>query len=137
MENELYFLISQTHQKLYRLIDQEALVRLGVSSAQITALLHLQKRNGCLQADLGEALDLGKAATSGMVSRLEKNGLVKRTPSPVDGRGQRVLITAAGLQVTMKARPLFQEAKQLLEHGFSKEDIKVVRRYLKTVRDGL
>ena len=135
MENELYFLIGQTHQKLYRLIDQEALTRFGVTSAQISALLHLQKRNGCLQAELGEALSLGKAATSGMVSRLEKQGYIKRAPSPVDGRGQRVLITAEGLQITMKAKPLFKEVKQLLQQGFSKQELQTVQRYLKTIKN--
>ena len=135
MDNELYFLLSKTQQKLFRLIDQESLARLEVSATQVTALMHLQKQNGCLQTELGHALGLGKAATSGIVSRLEKNGLVKRIPSPVDGRGQRVLITAEGLQVTMKARPLFKDVNQLLEQGFTQQEIKTVHRYLKTVKE--
>ncbi|WP_281648217.1 MarR family winged helix-turn-helix transcriptional regulator [Parendozoicomonas sp. Alg238-R29] len=137
MENKLYFLLNQAQQKLYKEVDRESLAELGVTSAQAAALYHLQKRNGCLQAELGKALGLGKAATSGMVVRLEKQGLIKRTPSPVDGRGQRVLITVDGLQVSVKARPLLNRMNKALEEGFNEKELDVVRRYLNSIVERL
>ena len=130
MEKKLYFLLNQAQQKLHKGMDKESLAQLGVTSAQAAALYHLQKRNGCLQAELGKALGLGKAATSGMAVRLEKQGLIKRTPSPVDGRGQRVLITVEGLQVLVKARPLLNQMDKALNAGFKEKELEVVRRYL-------
>ena len=137
MEKKLYFLLNQAQQKLYKEVDRESLAALGVTSAQAAALYHLQKRNGCLQAELGKSLGLGKAATSGMVVRLEKQGLIKRSPSPVDGRGQRVLITVEGLQVLVKARPLLNRMNSALEDGFSDDELDVVRRYLSSIVEKL
>ncbi|WP_196221161.1 MarR family winged helix-turn-helix transcriptional regulator [Sansalvadorimonas verongulae] len=137
MEKKLYFLLNQAQQKLYKEMDRETLAELGVTSAQAAALYHLQQRNGCLQAELGKALGLGKAATSGMATRLEKLGLIKRTPSPVDGRGQRLLLTVDGLQVLVKARPLLNHMNKALEGGFKEKELEVVRRYLNSIIERL
>ena len=133
MENKLFYLINRVQQALYKDVDRQAKKALGVTSAQAGALFHLQKRNGCLQVELGDALGLGKAATSGMVDRLEKNGLVKKVPSQTDNRGHRVLITALGLEVMLQARPLLERTNLLLEDGFTDDELSVVRRYLSTV----
>ncbi len=137
MENTLYFLLNSAQQSLFREVDRQTLELVGVSAAQISALVHLQKRNGCLQAELGRSLGLGKAATSGMVSRLEKNGLVKRTPSPTDGRGQRVLLTVEGLQALTRARPLLNQLNIILQDGFKERELVIIRRFLDAIVDKL
>ncbi len=137
MENTLYFLLNSAQQSLFREVDRQALDIVGVSAAQIAALVHLQKRNGCLQAELGQALGLGKAATSGMVCRLERNGLIKRTPSPTDGRGLRVLLTVEGLQALGRAKPLLARLNYVLEDGFKERELVIIRRFLDTIIDKL
>lgn len=137
MENSLYFLLNSAQQSLFREVDRLALESVGVSAAQISALVYLQKRNGCLQAELGQAMGLGKAATSGMVSRLEKNGLIYRTPSPTDGRGQRVLLTVDGLQALARAKPLLVRLNYVLEDGFKEREKVIIRRFLDAIIDKL
>ncbi len=137
MENTLYFLLNSAQQSLFREVDRQALNIVGVSAAQIAALVHLQKRNGCLQAELGQSLGLGKAATSGMVTRLERNGLIKRTPSPTDGRGLRVLLTVEGLQALGRAKPLLAQLNYVLEDGFKERELVIIRRFLDTIIDKL
>ncbi|CAM3713449.1 MarR family winged helix-turn-helix transcriptional regulator [Parendozoicomonas haliclonae] len=137
MENNLYFLLNTAQQTLFRQVDQQALQLVGVSAAQITALHHLQSMNGCMQADLGDALGLGKAATSGMVSRLEKNGLVKRLPSPTDGRGYKLMLTEDGEKAIVRSRPLLNQLNVILEDGFKESELVVIRRFMHTVVDKL
>ncbi|WP_326834625.1 MarR family transcriptional regulator [Amycolatopsis rhabdoformis] len=46
--------------------------------------------------DLARHLELDKSSTTGLVTRAERRGLVRRDPSPHDGRGVLVSLTPAG-----------------------------------------
>jgi MarR family transcriptional regulator, lower aerobic nicotinate degradation pathway regulator len=50
--------------------------------------------------ELGVHLGLDKSSVTGLVSRAEKRGLVRRSASPHDGRVVLVSLTAAGREVT-------------------------------------
>lgn len=46
--------------------------------------------------DLGKALKMPQYATSRLIDRLARAGLVSRTPCPVDGRGLNIALTPEG-----------------------------------------
>jgi len=50
--------------------------------------------------ELAAHLDLDKSSVTGLVSRAEKRGVVRRSPSPHDGRGVLVSLTPAGRELT-------------------------------------
>ena len=56
------------------------------------------RRAGMLE--LGGHLGLDKSSMTGLVNRAEKRGLVKRSPSPHDGRAVVVTLTPPGRQLT-------------------------------------
>ncbi|MFG3146328.1 MarR family winged helix-turn-helix transcriptional regulator [Streptomyces sp. NPDC048243] len=56
------------------------------------------RRPGMLE--LARLLGLDKSSMTGLVSRAEKRGLVRRVPSPDDGRAVLVELTAAGRELT-------------------------------------
>ena len=53
--------------------------------------------------ELAAILQLDKSSVTGLVDRAEERGLVRRAPSPSDGRSVLVTITAAGRQLVDKA----------------------------------
>ncbi|WNI19661.1 MarR family winged helix-turn-helix transcriptional regulator [Actinacidiphila sp. ITFR-21] len=47
-------------------------------------------------SELGATLGLAKSSLTGLVDRTAQRGLVHRVPDPLDGRAQRVALTATG-----------------------------------------
>ena len=71
----------------------EALEKLATSEAQ------------CRGADLTDAVHLSQSATSRLVARLERDGLVERGMCENDRRGIFVTLTDAGAALYRKAKP--------------------------------
>lgn len=58
--------------------------------------------------ELAGFLQLDKSSVTGLVDRAEERGLVRRTPSTVDGRSVRVSITNAGQGLVEQATAAFE-----------------------------
>src|SRR5918997_4344740 len=72
---------------------------LGVTGGQVTLLIQIQKSRGVGVRELAARERMSTAAMSGYVTRLEKAGLVQRTPSDVDRRRHGLSLTPAGERV--------------------------------------
>ena len=66
---------------------------LGVSSRELSALLALWDGGRCTMTELGQRIDLSRAAITTMADRLESAELIKRVPDPQDRRRLYVIIT--------------------------------------------
>lgn len=78
--------------------------RLGVSASQWGVLRTLYRAEsngtgGLRLTDLSERLLVRPPSVTGVVARLERDGLVTRDPSPTDQRSKTVSLTAAGRQL--------------------------------------
>jgi DNA-binding MarR family transcriptional regulator len=73
-----------------------------LSLTQVRLLGILRDRDAGM-ADVARYLGLDKSSVTGLVRRAEVRGLVQRTPSPADGRGVLVGVTAAGRALIAKA----------------------------------
>lgn len=69
---------------------------LGLHRGQELLLMHLWDSGPARQTELTAVLDSDSATITRMVQRLEKAGLVERTPDPRDGRATLVSSTSAG-----------------------------------------
>lgn len=72
---------------------------LGVTGGQVTLLIQIQKNRGIGVRELAARERMSAPAMSGYVARLEKLGLVRRTPSDVDRRRHGLSLTPAGERV--------------------------------------
>ncbi|WP_394842007.1 MarR family transcriptional regulator [Pendulispora brunnea] len=114
----------------------EATIReLGVSSSQLATLAYLAKKPGATMTDVAHLFDLNKSGVSGMVARLERAGLVKREPSPRDGRATLLSLTPKGESVRAEAMPLIRRATAEMTEGFTPEEVDVVYRFLNAIID--
>lgn len=75
----------------HRLSD--ALAPLGLAPAQFMTLLPLWEQDGMTQAELTRALDVEQATMANTLSRMERDGLIERRPSPQDARARTVHLT--------------------------------------------
>ena len=76
---------------------------LGLTYPQYLALMVLWQDDGLPVSVLAERLQLPANAVTPLVARLERLGLVTRTPDPLDGRVVRVLLTSDGAGLEHRA----------------------------------
>lgn len=84
--------------------------RHGIGANEFEALERLATCDfKCRSADLTGAIHLSQSATSRLVARLEKEGLVERALCEVDRRGIFVTITEAGREKYLAAKRTHRE----------------------------
>lgn len=66
---------------------------LGLAPGQFMVLLELWREEGVTQRDLVGRLDVEQATLANTLSRMERDGLVRRVPHPTDGRAQVIRLT--------------------------------------------
>jgi DNA-binding MarR family transcriptional regulator len=113
--------------------DERIVARLGVSTMQLGTLSHLAKNPGTSMTDVAALFDLNKSAVSGMITRLERSGFVRREPNPHDGRGALLFLTKKGERAQAGSRPAFRRAMTELTDGFTEHELDVVIRFLNAV----
>ena len=91
---EFGFLLAETARVLRTTVDQEARA-LGMTRAQWSVLVRIERQEGLHQADLALALDLAPITLARIVDRLAAQGFVERRPDPSDRRANRLYLTKA------------------------------------------
>jgi DNA-binding MarR family transcriptional regulator len=98
----------------------------GTPGAQVAALVQLDREDGIMIRELGARLGLESAGTTGLVARLERQGLARRTPEKRDRRAVRIHIT----RTVERAVPILGELSRQMTEGFTAAQVAVVRRFL-------
>ncbi len=111
LEREIAFTLKDVSRMLGTYADQQGRV-LGISRAQWTVLVRLERCEGLKQSELADVLDLQPISLTRLLDRLAENDLIERRPDPNDRRANRLYLTPA-------ARPLLERlgdlSKGLLE----------------------
>ncbi|MEZ4402452.1 MAG: MarR family transcriptional regulator [Kofleriaceae bacterium] len=107
--------------------------QLGISAAQLAALLFLARHDGARSGDLAEALAVQAAAVTGLVDRMARDGLVRRRTCPDDARAHRVHLTAAGRRAAAGGHAIVAAGNAALAARFSKDELATVARFLAEV----
>jgi DNA-binding MarR family transcriptional regulator len=106
-----------------RAIDRR-LAALGVSSGQLPVFFALGRGEALTQADLARAAAIEQPTMAATLNRMERDGLIARTPDPADRR--RVLITltpkALGLAPQVLGAVEAVNAKALADMGPQAQD---------------
>jgi DNA-binding MarR family transcriptional regulator len=90
------------------------LAAFDLSPAQFSVLAVIHANPGINQLAIASALDIERAGLGRLVDRLEQQGLVTRTASAVHPRYYVLDLTAAGVKLLGRVRPVIAESEKAL-----------------------
>ena len=79
--------------RLFERALREQIAPQGVVPGQFPALLCLYEEDGLTQAELGARVQIEQPTIAKTLQRMERDGLVRRTPDPDDRRRARIHLT--------------------------------------------
>ena len=103
-------------------LSEARLKPLGFGVGHLPVLVALRDGEASTQRDLARFARIEQPPMAQMLARMERDGLICRTPDPADGRSQRVVLTDTALSRLPKAiAVLFQGNRDALD-GFTEAE---------------
>lgn len=115
--NSAAYLASQLAKGFARSLQRKA-AGLGFSPGQFPILLELWQEEGLTQRQILDRLDVEQATLANTLSRMERDGLIERSPHPNDRRARIVSLTDRGRALQEEAMTAAAEAEDALLGGF-------------------
>jgi DNA-binding MarR family transcriptional regulator len=106
---------------------------LGFSPGQFPVLLELWQEDGLTQKQLLDRLEVEQATLANTLSRMERDGLIQRTPHPNDRRAQIITLTQAGRDLEAEAVEAAADADAALFEGFKRFERELMIEYMRTI----
>jgi MarR family transcriptional regulator, lower aerobic nicotinate degradation pathway regulator len=95
LEDQVGYWLRRAYQR-HMAIFAAAMGDLDLTSVQFAALVKLRDMKAVTQTELGRLIGIDRATISGVVSRLQKRGLLQFRLDPLDRRSRIIALTAAG-----------------------------------------
>jgi DNA-binding MarR family transcriptional regulator len=111
-----YYLISRATLVATSVLKRE-LAAAGVPQvkpAYLGVLMSLWIEDGLAAAELGRRAGLEPSTMTGLLDRMERDGILSRCADPRDRRAQRIVLTEAGKRLQ---QPVLQVVEQTLANG--------------------
>ena len=103
-------------------LSEARLKPLGFGVGHLPVLVALEKGEAVSQRDLARFARIEQPSMAQMLVRMERDGLIDRTPDPADGRSSRIVLTdAARARLPAACAVLFQGNAEALQ-GFSEQE---------------
>ena len=106
---------------------------LGLAPAQFMTLLELWASDGLTQKELVDRLDVEQATIANTLARMQRDGLIKRKPHPMDGRSQSIYLTQKAKDLKPGATMAAAAQNNLALSGLTEEQKKLFLKYMQTV----
>jgi MarR family transcriptional regulator for hemolysin len=136
IKREIAFMIKDVSRMLGTYADQQGRV-LGISRAQWTVLVRLERTEGLKQSELAEILDLQPISLTRLLDRLDENGLIERRADPNDRRVNRLYLKPAARPVLEQLAVLSESLMATVLEGIEPESMERMLRDLRQVKDNL
>jgi len=128
------------HSVVARRLDDELQAETGLSLFEYSALLQLAEADGRRKrmSELADGILLTRSGVTRLVDRLERDGLVERSPCSSDGRGAEAVLTDEGLKRLRSAsRVHLRGIDRYYLARVSPEDQEVVGRAMDRITEGV
>jgi MarR family transcriptional regulator for hemolysin len=103
-------------------LSEARLKPLGFGVGHLPVLVALQDGRASSQRDLAQFAKVEQPPMAQMLARMERDGLIRRTPDPDDGRSSRIVLTnTARTRMPEAVAALLQGNREALE-GFTNEE---------------
>jgi DNA-binding MarR family transcriptional regulator len=109
----------------------------GLTPAQFFVLDVLWTGDAISIGELSERVALDTSTLTGLLDRMERSGLVQRTPNPADRRSLLIVLTERARQLKSQVLPIADALDSSLRTRFGAADISVFERVLDAFCDSL
>lgn len=110
---------------------QQRIQPLGIVTGQFPILLELWEGDGLTQRELLEKLDIEQATLANTLTRMQRDGLIKRTKHPSDARAQQIWLTKKASDIKETA---YQFAWQINMESLSALDAEEQAKFMDYMR---
>lgn len=135
-KREFAFTIMDVARMLRTYADQRAR-QFGISRAQWTVLVRIDRTEGLKQSELADILDLQPISLTRLLDRLADNGLIERRPDPNDRRANRLYLKPAARPLLDQLAALSTEVMSTVLDGLDTKAIEHMVDDLNLVKDNL
>ena len=130
VDRRLFFQMHRAHRALFVHANAATEDALGVTTAQLGALYHVAKNEGCSLSAVADVLDMNKSAAGALIRRLEAKRVLRREPDPTDARASRLYLTESGKSVCKRSRNVVRRLAADATQDMSDADMDAVFRFL-------
>jgi DNA-binding MarR family transcriptional regulator len=129
--DKLIYLISKAQRLVWNYLNSELKKEdVIITPPQTTILFSIMKYGPQSMNALSRLLRIKNATTTGLVDRLENNGLVTRNAVGEDRRRWDIDITEKGVAEITKAKTIVNEVNDKIKEGCSKREIEALKKVL-------
>lgn len=132
----LHYLLMKTHTNLNRWIVNEA-ADLHLSPGQPKVLECLMSCGESNQKAIAQYCEIEQATVGSILSRMERDGLIRRTQKDGNRRSLYVSLTPLGEEMGRKMEDIFRRADAMAAARLSPEEQTYLKEMLKKVQDSI
>ena len=110
---------------------------LGFNIGQLPVLYLLRNGAQMSQKDLAKFAKIEQPSMAQMLARMERDGLIRRTPDPADGRSSLVSLTEAAVAKLPAARQALEEGRDRVLSGFSAGEVQTLVQLMRRLNQNL
>jgi len=137
VDRRLFFIMDRAHTRLTKEADNYLAKNSGISTSQAAVLIYLGYHDRCRLTDLANGTGRNNAAITGLVSRMERDGLVERITLTSDRRAKAVALTDAGWTLREHVMNDFRDFNDRLIKGLSDTEVEAVLKFLGIAPDNV
>ncbi|QKC96054.1 MarR family winged helix-turn-helix transcriptional regulator [Mesorhizobium sp. NZP2298] len=109
----------------------------GFSIGQMPVIYLLRDGAAMSQKELARFAKIEQPSMAQMLARMERDGLIRRTPDPNDGRSSLISLTEATLKKLPAAREALDEGRDEALAGFSEDEVATLLGMLRRLNENL
>jgi MarR family transcriptional regulator, organic hydroperoxide resistance regulator len=137
LAEHLPYLINRVGSALVARFSADALASARLSIASWRVLAALANNGGLRQTDLAELTSIDASTLSRLITRLVRDGLVRRTRSKSDSREVAVALTPKARGLMARLVPVAVGLQREATRSLSKRDLATLKRVLRKMHDNL
>ncbi len=130
----VFHLLHLAHGALFRAIDRRLRDAEGIATAHQVILFTLAAEDGLPSSEIARRAGHTRSRLTGLVDKLEAEGLVERRVSNVDGRVHLLHLTRAGRALVARTRSQTKHLNAALLAPFDEREQETIRSFLAHVR---
>ena len=108
--------------RAFERLSELRLKPVGFGVGYLPVLVAIKENKAQSQRDLARFARVEQPSMAQMLARMERDGLIRRTPDPNDGRSSRIMLTKLAQAQLPEACAVLFEGNREVTHDFTREE---------------